>query len=192
MRFESTESTCIDLPLDDIDTDQIIPARYLKVLDRDGLRDGLFHALRYPDGVNPDPACALNDPARRGASIVLAGHNFGCGSSREHAVWALLGWGIRAVVAPSFGDIFRANALKNGLLPVAVPGSFVELLRQHSAGGGLVRADLDAQTVGIPGGPQHAFAIDPFARRCILAGVDEFGYLLSRLPQIQAYEESRP
>ncbi len=190
MPFDDFESAWVDLPQNDIDTDQIIPARFLKAVDRGTLRDGLFHALRFPDGVSLDAACPLHAPGAREAEILLAGRNFGCGSSREHAAWALLDWGFRVVVAPSFGDIFRVNALKNGLLPVALPDEALAQLRECA--GAKLRVSLREQRIGPVGGPGFAFAVDPFARRCLLEGVDELGYLLARRPQIEAFAQTRP
>jgi 3-isopropylmalate/(R)-2-methylmalate dehydratase small subunit len=168
----------------DIDTDQIIPARFLKTVNRAGLADQLFNDWRA------DPTFVLNDPAMAGRQILLAGDNFGCGSSREHAPWALTAWGFRAVVSSSFADIFRNNALKNSLLPVAVTP---EQLRDLEA---LVAADpsaeltvdLEAQELRLPDGTSLPFSVDPFARRMLLAGTDELGYLLSLGAQLEAYE----
>lgn len=189
MRYEDFESAWVDLPMHDIDTDQIIPARFLKSVDRGTLRDGLFHALRFPDGVTLDAACPLHAAGAREAAILLAGRNFGCGSSREHAAWALRDWGFRVVVAPSFGDIFRANALKNGLLPVTLPDDALACIRERA--GTKLRVSLREQRIGPADGPQFAFATDPFARRCLLEGVDELGYLLARRPQIEAFARTR-
>ena len=190
MRFEDFESAWVDLPMHDIDTDQIIPARFLKAVDRSTLRDGLFHALRFPDGVTLDAACPLHAPGAREAAILLAGRNFGCGSSREHAAWALRDWGFRVVVAPSFGDIFQSNALKNGLLPVTLPAEAMARLREYA--GTSIRVSLREQRIGPVEGPEFAFTTDPFAQRCLLEGVDELGYLLARRPQIEAFAQTRP
>ncbi len=190
-RFTTLTSHMALLPLDDVDTDQIIPARYLKVVDKEGLAEGLFAGWRYrPDG-SPDPDFVLNRPEARGAQILLAGNNFGCGSSREHAPWALLGWGFRAVIARSFADIFRNNALKNGLLPVAVGAEAHQALLDLAAADprAQVTIDLASQTVRLPDGREAAFPIDPFAKRCLLEGIDQLGYLLSFEEQIRAYEE---
>jgi 3-isopropylmalate/(R)-2-methylmalate dehydratase small subunit len=153
----------------DLDTDRIIPARFLKVTSREGLGDVLFHD--WPD---------FDRAAARGARILIAGDNFGCGSSREHAVWALLDFGFRVVIAPSFADIFRGNALKNGLLPVALADA--EALEPAD-----LSVDLAAQTV-VAGGATHSFTVEPFARRLLLAGQDELAYLLGFLPEIEAFE----
>jgi 3-isopropylmalate/(R)-2-methylmalate dehydratase small subunit len=175
--------------VDNIDTDQIIPARFLKTTDRTGLGASLFADWRYlPDG-QPDPAFVLNHPQSQGAQVLLVGDNFGCGSSREHAAWALLGWGFRAVISTSFADIFRNNALKNGLLPVAVPPEvhqeLVRLLGRDPSQ--TVTIDLETQTLCWAGGETH-FPVDPFAKDCLLRGVDELGYLLSLEREIAAFE----
>jgi 3-isopropylmalate/(R)-2-methylmalate dehydratase small subunit len=188
--FRAFQSTLIPLLENDIDTDQIIPARYLKVTDKHGLGANLFADWRYaPDGA-PKPDFILNQESCRGAQILLAGENFGCGSSREHAPWALLGYGIRAVIAISFADIFSNNALKNGLLPVAVSADFQQRLATLVAGNPAfeVEIDLQSQTLGLPDGLQQAFSIDPFSRRCLLEGVDQLGYLLSFTDQILEFE----
>jgi 3-isopropylmalate/(R)-2-methylmalate dehydratase small subunit len=160
----------------DIDTDQIIPARWLKTTDRTGLGDGLFADRRWLAGT----------PAN--AHVLVAGANFGCGSSREHAVWALQGRGFRAVIAPSFADIFRGNALKNGLLPVALSADAHAALVATPAARRTITIDLASQEVTLPGGAPAAFAVDPFARHCLLHGIDELGYLLSFVDDIRAHE----
>lgn len=190
--FTKLSSRVVVLPVDNIDTDQIIPARFLKTTDRTGLGASLFADWRYlPDG-QPDPAFVLNDPENQEAQILLAGDNFGCGSSREHAAWALLGWGFRAVISTSFADIFRNNALKNGLLPVTVPPEvhqeLVRLLGRDPSQ--TVTIDLETQTLSWAGGETH-FPVDPFAKDCLLRGVDELGYLLSLEQEIAAFEARR-
>ncbi len=192
--FTHLESTYVVLRADNVDTDQIIPARFLKVTDKAGLGDALFSDWRCrPDGT-PDPDFPLNRPDAKGARILVAGANFGCGSSREHAPWALVGWGLRAVVALSFADIFRQNAMKNGLMPVAVAPDVHErlLAARERDPGARITIDLAEQTVGLAGGaPPHArFDIDPFAKECLLHGVDELGYLLARLPDIERHEST--
>ncbi len=188
--FTTLASTFVVLPVDNIDTDQIIPARFLKVTDKKGLGDSVFcDWRRLPDGsVNVD--FPLNRPDAAGAQILVTGVNFGCGSSREHAPWALVGWGLRAIVAPSFADIFKQNAMKNGLLPVAVDAAFharlVEARRANP--GARIAVDLPAQTVALEGQPPVRFEIDPFAKECLVHGVDELGYLLERAPDIERYE----
>lgn len=183
-------SKIIPLLANDVDTDQIIPARYLKGTDKSGLADGLFSNWRYlPDG-KPNPEFAMNQPEYRGASILLAGDNFGCGSSREHAPWALLSGGIRAVISTSFADIFRNNALKNGVLPVVVDESIhrslVDLVEE--APGATVTIDLENQKLLLPGGVVAPFAVDPFSKSCLVRGMDELEYLAGFLPRIGAFE----
>lgn len=192
-QFTSLTSKLVALPINDIDTDQIIPAQFLKVTDKTGLGAALFSHWRYlPDGA-PNPDFVLNQPTAQGAQILLAGDNFGCGSSREHAPWALTGYGFRAVISTSFADIFRNNALKNGLLPVVVDAQthadLFDLAEEAPAV--QVSIDLETQTLSLPGGRQVTFPIDGFARACLLKGVDELGYLLSFADQIAAYEAAR-
>jgi 3-isopropylmalate/(R)-2-methylmalate dehydratase small subunit len=183
-------SKIIPLLVNNIDTDQIIPARYLKGTDKSGLAEGLFSNWRYlPDGI-PNPEFAMNQPEYQGASILLAGDNFGCGSSREHAPWALLAGGIRAVISTSFADIFRNNALKNGVLPVAVDPSIHRSLTDlvEEAPSAAITIDLENQKLRLPGGVEAAFAVDAFSKSCLMQGKDELEYLAGFLPQIQAFE----
>ncbi len=184
----------IALPAENVDTDQIIPARFLKTTDKVGLGAGLFYDWRYDAAGNPRPEFPLNRPEAAGAGILLAGDNFGCGSSREHAPWALLGFGFRAVVSTSFADIFGNNCLKNGLLPIIVDrGTHAELFRLAVADPALeLRVDLAAQTLTLPKGRSVSFPIDGFSKQCLLAGVDQLGYLVRKEPQIAVYEASRP
>jgi 3-isopropylmalate/(R)-2-methylmalate dehydratase small subunit len=188
--FRRTTSTAVLLPLADIDTDQIIPARFLKVTTRDGLGAHLFSDWRRDASGAPRAEFALERPEAAGARILIAGPNFGCGSSREHAAWALVDRGLCAVVAPSFADIFRANALKNGLVPVQLGrDDHARLLAAREQNPALpVTVDLERQVVEWPGEPPAAFAIEPFARRCLLEGIDEVDYLLSLEPEIAAHE----
>jgi 3-isopropylmalate/(R)-2-methylmalate dehydratase small subunit len=190
--FTTLDSTYVVLPVDNVDTDQIIPARFLKVTDKKGLGDNLFADWRVTADGKPNVDFPLNRPDAKGARILVAGDNFGCGSSREHAPWALVGWGLRAVVAPSFADIFKGNAMKNGLLPVAVDMAFhaklVEARRADPSA--RIAIDLPSQTVILPGGPSARFDIDPFAKECLVHGVDELGYLLARLEDIERYESA--
>jgi 3-isopropylmalate/(R)-2-methylmalate dehydratase small subunit len=180
--FTKLESRIVRLPIDNIDTDQIIPARYLKTVSKEGLGDALFSDWRK------DPAFVLNQPGAREAQVLVAGDNFGCGSSREHAPWALTQFGFRAVVSTSFADIFRQNALKNSLLPVVVPKDVqAELFRM--APDAKVTVDLAAQTLTLPGGRAVEFPIDAFSKHCLLNGVDELGYILAQQPAIEAYEQ---
>jgi 3-isopropylmalate/(R)-2-methylmalate dehydratase small subunit len=183
------ESRTVVLPRENIDTDQIIPARFLKVTDKAGLGKAAFADWRYgPDGA-PIPDFVLNRPEAQGCAVLVAGENFGCGSSREHAPWALHDFGFRAVVSTRIADIFKSNALKNGLLPIVVdPASHAALL---AAPGATVRVDLEAQTLTLPGGAAVKFPIDGFSRYCLLNGVDELGFLLGQADAITAYERSR-
>ena len=185
--FQLIKSRVVPLPVDNIDTDQIIPARYLKVVDRNGLADGLFANWRS------NPEFVLNRPKFATAQILLAGENFGCGSSREHAPWALHAHGFRVVISSRFADIFKSNSLKNGLLPVTLPPQTIqELLDCSLLPEGLeLEVDLNTQTVCGRDGQFARFEIDPFARRCLLDGVDQLGYLLQQVPAIEAWEESR-
>jgi len=188
--FTTITSKLIPLPQRNVDTDQIIPARYLKVTDKAGLADGLFHDWRYDAQGAEIPDFVLNQPQYQNASILLAEDNFGCGSSREHAPWALVGWGIRAVISTSFADIFHNNALKNGLLPVEVDeelfASLFDLTTEapHAE----VTINLDSRTLSLPDGSEVQFPIDAFARQCLLDGVDQMGYIRSFEDQITAYE----
>ena len=189
-KFTIIRSTSVSLPRSNIDTDQIIPARFLKGTLKSGLGVSLFADWRYhPDG-SPNSAFILNRPQVSQSRILLAGDNFGCGSSREHAVWALLDHGFKAVIATSFADIFRNNALKNGLLPVQIdPDSNQGLLELiHATPSIEIEIDLENQTITTPDGNEVHFPIDPFARTCLLQGVDELGYLLSLEPWITAFE----
>jgi 3-isopropylmalate/(R)-2-methylmalate dehydratase small subunit len=190
--FTTLTSGVIPLPHNDVDTDQIIPARYLKVTDKAGLAEGLFCGWRYLANGQPDPDFVINQPAYQGCQILLAGDNFGCGSSREHAPWALAGWGFRAVISTSFADIFRSNALKNGLLPVIVDAQTHQRLLELTAGTNhlQVTIDLAAQTLLLPDGSTAGFPIDPFSKLCLLEGVDSLGYLLKQASLIEAYEAS--
>ena len=189
-QFTTLTSRVVVVPQNDIDTDQIIPARFLKTTDKTGLGSSLFADWRYgPDGA-PRSGFPLNAPRAAGAQVLVAGDNFGCGSSREHAPWALTGFGFRAVVSTSFADIFRNNALKNGLVPVAIdPAAHASLLEQLSRNPEAeLTVDLAAQTVRLPDGKAVRFPIDPFARTCLLEGVDELGYILRFEPRIAEHE----
>jgi len=192
--FRSVTSAVVPFPRNDIDTDQIIPARFLKTVNRAGLGEQLFFDWRYlPDGT-PNPEFVLNQPSMAGRAVLLAGDNFGCGSSREHAPWALMAWGIRAVISSSFADIFRNNALKNGLLPIAVAPEVLERLFAlvEADRDAAFTVDLEAQELRLPDGGAIGFEVDSFARRMILDGTDELGYLLGLEPQLAAYEASHP
>lgn len=182
------------LPINDIDTDQIIPARYLKTTDKDGLGKAAFYDWRYDAAGNPKPDFVLNKPEYQGAAVLIAGHNFGCGSSREHAPWALMGAGFSAVISTYFADIFRNNALKNGLLPVIVDEEtrqqLVSLAEEDPTTEVVI--DLQSQTLTLPDGRGVPFPIDPFSKYCLLNGVDQMGFLLGLEDDIQAYEQTYP
>ena len=183
-------STTVVMPSTNIDTDQIIPARFLTTTTREGLGAALFADLRNgPDG-QPRPDFVLNRPESRGCQVLVAGRNIGCGSSREHAPWALLDYGFRAVVSTEIADIFRNNSLKNGLLPVVVDEATHEWLLAHP--GVEVEIDLTACSLKLPDGREVSFPVEAFARYCLLNGVDELGYLLSKADAINAYEARRP
>ena len=190
--FTTLESSCVVLPAENVDTDQIIPARFLKTVERHGLGAHLFADWRVDDQGRARPEFPLNSPAASDAAILVAGHNFGCGSSREHAPWALMDFGFRAIISTGFADIFRNNALKNGLLPVTVaPTAYADLLCQLAKDPqAQVSIDLGAQRVTLPDGSSHEFPVDPFARHCLLNGVNELGFLLGEEAAIVAYESS--
>ncbi len=193
-KFTVLKGRVLSLPRENIDTDQIIPASFLKVTDKAGLGEHLFHGWRYrPDG-SPDPDFVLNRPGAKEAPILAAGDNFGCGSSREHAPWALLGFGFRAVVSTSFADIFRNNALKNGLLPVEVDRETLEEIHRlaREEPGAEVTIDLPAQEVVLPGGRKSPFPIDSFSKKCLVEGIDQLGYLMKHIERIEAYERTHP
>jgi 3-isopropylmalate/(R)-2-methylmalate dehydratase small subunit len=187
------DGPAVALPRDNIDTDQIIPARFLKTTTRAGLGAHLFEDWRRRADGTPRTEFILNQPEAAGAAVLVAGWNFGCGSSREHAPWALADFGFRAVVAFSFADIFRQNALKNGLLPVQlsadVHGPLLERVAAHP--GTVVGVDLARQVVRLPDGREVSFEVDSFARECLLKGVDEIGYVLAREAEISRFESSR-
>jgi 3-isopropylmalate/(R)-2-methylmalate dehydratase small subunit len=187
-------STIVALPMENIDTDQIIPARWLKVTDKSGLGDGLFYAWRYNADGSPKPDFVLNRPDVRGAQVLIAGHNFGCGSSREHAPWALQGYGFKAVISTYFADIFKGNALKNGLLPIVVDQEtyyqLVSLFDEDPET--TITVDLANQQLILPEGQKIAFPIDPFAKHCLVNGVDQLGFLAAEEPAIEAFEMAHP
>ncbi len=188
--FTTLESRLVPLPVDNVDTDQIIPARFLKTISKDGLGSQLFCDWRYDAEGRPKPDFILNQPRAQGAEILLAGDNFGCGSSREHAPWALTQFGFRAVISTSFADIFRQNSLKNSLLPVTVPREVhAELFAL--APEATVAIDLASQTLTLPGGRTVEFPIDPFAKHCLLNGIDEMGYIRQQEDAIAAFEARR-
>jgi 3-isopropylmalate/(R)-2-methylmalate dehydratase small subunit len=193
--FRQFTSRVVPLGAENVDTDQVVPARYLKVTDKAGLADALFRDWRFnEDGTLREPRFVLDRPGMAGRGILLVGDNFGAGSSREHAPWALAAWGIRAILSTSFADIFRSNALKNGVLPVVVDAA------THARLFELVAANPDAQLtvdlaeggILLPDGTTIDFTIDPFARRMLLAGTDEIGYVMAKLAEIQAWEAAHP
>jgi 3-isopropylmalate/(R)-2-methylmalate dehydratase small subunit len=193
--FRMFRSKVVPLDAENIDTDQIVPARYLKVTDKAGLAEALFRDWRYDEsGSLKDPPFILDRPGMAGRQILLAGHNFGSGSSREHAPWALSAWGLRAILSTGFADIFRSNSLKNGLLPIEVDPATHRRLRE------LIERDPDAELtvdlaeegILLPDGSTIDFQIDPFAKRMLLAGTDELGYLLSKDAEIAAWEADHP
>ena len=193
--FRQFTSKVVPLGAENVDTDQVVPARYLKTIDKADLADALFHDWRFnEDGTLREPRFVLDQPGMTGRGILLVGDNFGAGSSREHAPWALAAWGIRAVFSTSFADIFRNNALKNGVLPVVVDAA------THARLFELVAADPDAQLtvdlaeegILLPDGTTIDFSIDPFAKRMLLAGTDEIGYVMAKLAEIRAWEAAHP
>ena len=188
LEFHQLTSKTVVVPNTNIDTDIIIPARFLKVTDKKGLGVNAFYAWRYKDGA-VDPDCILNQDAAKGAEILVAGDNFGCGSSREHAPWALLDYGFRAVISTSIADIFRGNSLKNGFLPLEVDAAFHQKLMAQ--GGSEVTIDLDTQKVTAADGSTVSFEVEPFARYCLLNGMDQLDFLLSQMDDIKAFEEAR-
>lgn len=192
--IRSVRSAVVPLPRNNVDTDQIIPARFLKTTNREGLGDQLFQDWRYLADGSPNPEFVLNRPEMAGRSVLVAGDNFGCGSSREHAPWALMAWGFRAVISSSFADIFRTNALKNGLLPVEVPREELERLFRlvDAEPDAELIVDLEAEELRLPDGRTIGFSVDAFARRMILDGTDELGYLLGLETEIAAYEAAHP
>jgi 3-isopropylmalate/(R)-2-methylmalate dehydratase small subunit len=183
------ESKTVVLPLDDIDTDQIIPARFLTTTTKTGLGEKLFNDWRYAADGSPREDFVLNTEAARGAAILVGGRNFGCGSSREHAPWALVDYGIRAVISTEIADIFRNNALKNGLIPVLVDSETHEWLLENP--GAEVSVDIDTRSIRLPGGRKVAFPIDGFSRYCLMNGLDQLGFLLESEAAIAAFEEAR-
>ena len=193
-KFEAFTSTVAVLPVDNIDTDQIIPARFLKTISKQGLGDQLFYDWRYDADGNPKPDFLLNQPQTKAAQILLAGDNFGCGSSREHAPWALTQYGFRAVISTSFADIFKQNSLKNSLLPIAVPRDvhadlFKAVAADHAAA---LTVDLAGQKLTLPDGRAVPFDVDPFSKHCLIEGIDELGYILQQEAAIASFESRHP
>jgi len=192
-QFTTLHSAVVPLVRNDIDTDQVIPARFLKITDKVGLGDKLFADWRYNSDGTPKAEFVINQPRYQGRQILLAGDNFGCGSSREHAPWALVGWGIHAVVALGFADIFKSNALKNGLLPVMPEPAFHAKLVKviTSQPDAVVTIDLEQQKITLPDGTASSFPVDGFSKTCLLNNLDELGYLLRFRTQIEEYEHKR-
>ncbi len=190
--FIKVDGRAAPLPIANLDTDQLIPKQFLKTVERKGLAKGLFYDFRFDYDGKPKPDFVLNQPAYAGADILVCGDNFGCGSSREHAPWALLDFGIRAVIAPSFGDIFYNNCFENGLLPVVLPAEQVHALMEEARGGNhLFSVDLEAQTVTSPSGKVFAFDIHPGRKEKLLKGLDSIGETLTHASEIDTYEAGR-
>jgi len=192
--FKTLISRVVAMPAENIDTDQIIPARFLKTTSKVGLGDNLFADWRYNADGTPRPDFPLNRSEARGSQILLAGDNFGCGSSREHAPWALTGFGFQAVISTSFADIFRNNALKNGLLPVVVDAkTHWQLLSLVEEDPDMqISIDLESQTLRLPDGRRVTFALDGFSKACLLDGVDQLGYLVKHEARVDAFEQAHP
>ena len=190
-KFEPIDAVAAPFPQPNIDTDQVIPARYLSRPRKDGVAQCLFHDLRFDASGQEKPQFVLNRDSYRDAKVIVAGPNFGCGSSRENAVWALYDYGIRAVIAPSTGDIFYNNSIKNGLLPIFLPGPVCNRLMAEilELPGSRIAVDLASQTVYGPDGSEHHFEIDPFAKECLLKGLDEIAYTLTLADEISAFEQ---
>jgi 3-isopropylmalate/(R)-2-methylmalate dehydratase small subunit len=193
-KFTTLTTTMVSIPTENIDTDQIIPARFLKVIDKTGLGDNLFSDWRYDADGTPREDFVLNTQQGKKARILVAGDNFGCGSSREHAPWAIMGYGFRAVISTSFADIFRNNSLKLGLLPIIVDKDTHYQLQTiiEEEPDTSITIDLAQQTVQLPDGRKVNFPIDNFSKTCILDGVDQLGYLQNHAPSIESYEQNHP
>jgi 3-isopropylmalate/(R)-2-methylmalate dehydratase small subunit len=190
-KFTTLTAVAAPLNMINVDTDMIIPKDYLKTIQRTGLGKGLFAELRYNEDGSDNPDFVLNKPAYRNARILVAGDNFGCGSSREHAPWALLDYGIRCVIAPSFGDIFYNNCFKNGILPIRVSKKDLDKLMDDAERGAnaTLTVDLDRQEIRGPDGGVVSFEIDPFRKHCLLNGLDEIGLTMEKAKRIAAFEE---
>ncbi|MGB3176702.1 MAG: 3-isopropylmalate dehydratase small subunit [Albidovulum sp.] len=197
-KFNTLTGIAAPMPLVNIDTDMIIPKQFLKTIKRSGLGANLFDEMRFTQDGKEIPDFVLNQPAYRSAEILVAGENFGCGSSREHAPWALLDFGIRAVVAPSFADIFYNNCFKNGILPIVLPQEQVDVLMDDALKGANARmsVDLEAQTVTASDGQSFGFEVDPFRKHCLMNGLDDIGLTLEKVSSIDTFEnqaaQSRP
>jgi 3-isopropylmalate/(R)-2-methylmalate dehydratase small subunit len=192
-KFTKLTGIAAPLPMINVDTDKIIPAKWLKTIKRTGLGPALFEAIRYKKDGSEDPDFVLNKPAYRKAQILVTGENFGCGSSREHAVWALLDFGIRCVIAPDFADIFHNNAPKNGILCIKLPQKAVDDLTKDAENGANARLtiDLEVQEITRPNGEKVAFKVDPFVRHCLLNGLDDIGLTLEKAPAIKSFEDGQ-
>jgi 3-isopropylmalate/(R)-2-methylmalate dehydratase small subunit len=189
-KFTKLTGTAAPLPMINVDTDKIIPKQFLRTIKRTGLSEGLFYELRFDEAGKPKTGFVLDQPAYKDAQILVAGENFGCGSSREHAPWAILDAGIRCVIAPSFGDIFYNNCFKNGILPIQLPKEQVDLLMDDAERGAnaVVTVDLEKQEIAGPDGGTVRFEIDPFRKHCLLNGLDDIGQTLEKTGSIDAYE----
>ena len=189
-KFEKLSGIAAPLPIINVDTDMIIPKQFLKTIKRSGLGVNLFDEMRYDDNGAEIPDFVLNKPQYREAQILIAGDNFGCGSSREHAPWAIKDFGIRCIIAPSFADIFHSNCFKNGILPIALPQDQVDLLMREAEKGANARieVDLEAQTVTTPDGTVLPFEVDAFKKHCLLEGLDDIGLTLAKGDAIDAFE----
>ncbi len=192
-KFTKLTGIAAPLPMMNVDTDQIIPKQFLRTIKRTGLAEGLFYDLRYDEAGKPKTGFVLDQPAYKDTKILVTGENFGCGSSREHAPWAILDAGIRCVIAPSFGDIFYNNCFKNGMLPIQLPREQVELLMDDASRGAnaVVSIDLEKQEITGPDGGTIHFEIDAFRKHCLLNGLDDIGQTLNKAPRIDDYEAKR-
>lgn len=188
-KFTPFSSQYVSMPVDNIDTDQIIPARFLKTISKEGLGDQLFYDWRYESDGSPKPDFILNKAESKSKAILLAGDNFGCGSSREHAPWALTQYGFRAVISTSFADIFKQNSLKNALLPIVVSRDVHGKLFANPDW--TLKVDLASQTLDLPDGSKVEFPVDGFSKHCLLEGIDELGYILQQEASIKAFEAQR-
>ncbi len=189
-KFTKLTGTAAPLPMINIDTDKIIPKQFLRTIKRSGLAEGLFYELRFDEAGQPKAGFVLDQPAYKDTKILVTGENFGCGSSREHAPWAILDAGIRCVIAPSFGDIFYNNCFKNGILPIQLPKEQVDLLMDDASRGAnaVVSIDLEKQEITGPDGGTIHFEIDPFRKHCLLGGLDDVGLTMEKVPKIDDYE----
>ena len=192
-KFTTLRAVAAPLPMVNVDTDKIIPKQFLKTIKRTGLSKGLFYELRFDEAGEPKEGFVLDQPAYREARILIVGPNFGCGSSREHAPWALLDFGIRCIIAPSFADIFYNNCFKNGILPIKLPQEQVDLLMDDAERGSnaIVTVDLESQTITGPDGGEISFEIDPFRKHCLLNGLDDIGLTLEKRAAIDRFEDSQ-